>query len=124
MAKPQRPKQRSAFNPTSTGRSKPSLGNLQQQMLQLQEQMAQTQESLAEERVTATSGGGVVTVVATGNQQIESIKIDPQAVDPEDVEMLEDMIVAAVNEALGKAKALADERMSALTGNLQLPGLF
>lgn len=101
-----------------------SMGNLQQQMLQLQEQMAQTQEALGAETVTATSGGGVVTVVANGNQQIESIKIDPQAVDPQDVEMLEDMVLAAVNEALTKAKSLAEQKMGALTGGLDLPGLF
>jgi len=124
MAKAQRPKQRSAFNPGTNVRSKPSLSNLQQQVLRLQEQMAQTQESLAEEKVTATAGGGVVTVVANGKQQIESIKIDPEAIDPQDVEMLEDLVLAAVNEALSKAKALADEKMGALTGNLQIPGLF
>lgn len=124
MPKPRRPVNRSSFNPSQGGKSRPSRGNLQQQMLQLQEQMAQTQEALGAETVTATSGGGVVTVVANGNQQIESIKIDPQAVDPEDVEMLEDMVLAAVNEALSKAKVLAEQKMSALTGGLDLPGLF
>ncbi|MBN1937760.1 MAG: YbaB/EbfC family nucleoid-associated protein [Anaerolineae bacterium] len=100
------------------------MGNLQQQMLQLQEQMARTQETLGEETVTATSGGGVVTVVANGNQQIESIKIKPEVVDPDDVEMLEDMVLAAVNEALAQAKALAEQKMGALTGGLDIPGLL
>jgi hypothetical protein len=96
---------------------------MQQQVIQLQEEMMKAQEALKEETVTATSGGGMITVVANGHQEIESIAIDPQVVDPEDVEMLEDMILAAVREALEKAKELAEERMGALTGGLNIPGL-
>jgi DNA-binding YbaB/EbfC family protein len=97
---------------------------LQQQMLQLQEEMAKSQEALKEEQITATVGGGMVTAVVTGQQELVSISIDPEVVDPEDVEMLEDMVVAAVNEALEKSRELAAERMSAYTAGLDLPGLI
>jgi DNA-binding YbaB/EbfC family protein len=92
-------------------------------MMQLQEQMAQTQEALKDEKVTATVGGGVVTVVADGHQEIVSIAIDPEVVDPEDVEMLQDLILAAVNEALESSRNLASERMGMLTGGFDIPGL-
>jgi DNA-binding YbaB/EbfC family protein len=103
-----------------------SQGNLQQQMVQLQEQMMQTQESLKDEEVTASAGGGMVTVVANGHQEILSITIDPEVVDPdpEEVEMLQDMILAAVNEALESSRELVNDRMGALTGGLNIPGLM
>lgn len=125
MAKaPRRPQIRSAFPQRQAPKGgKMSLGGLQQQMSQLQVQMEQMQESLATETVSVTAGGGMITVVANGRQEIESVVINPQAVDPEDVEMLQDMILAAVNEALQKAKELADQRMGALTGGLDIPGL-
>jgi len=91
------------------------------QMQKLQEEMEKTQAALAGEEVTASVGGGVVTVVATGDQAIRSITIKPEVIDPDDVEMLQDMILAAVNEALQKAKELSDERMGTLTGGLGLP---
>ena len=94
---------------------------LMSQMQKLQEEMAKTQETLDQEEVTTSVGGGMVTVVATDNQEIRSITIKPEAIDPEDAEILQDMIVAAVNEALQKGKALAEERMGALTGGLGLP---
>lgn len=97
---------------------------LQQQMLQLQEEMARSQEALKEEQVTATVGGGMVTAVATGQQELVSITIDPEVVDPEDVDMLQDMVLAAVNEALEMSRELAAERMSAYTAGLDLPGLM
>lgn len=98
--------------------------NLQQQVMQLQEQMLEAQEALKEEQVSATAGGGVVTVVANGHQEILSIAIDPEVVDPEDVEILQDMVLAAVNEALESSRSLAAERMGALTGGLNIPGLM
>jgi DNA-binding YbaB/EbfC family protein len=98
--------------------------NLQQQVMQLQEQMLEAQEALKDEQVSATAGGGVVTVVANGQQEIMSIKIDPEVVDPEDVEILQDMVLAGVNEALERSRALAAERMGALTGGLNIPGLI
>jgi len=73
--------------------------------------------------VEATAGGGVITVVITGNQIVKSIKINPEAVDPNDVSLLEDLIVAAVNEAVNKSQDLAAKRMGALTGNMRLPGM-
>lgn len=104
------------------------LGNragIMSQVQKMQEEMAKTQEALGSEEVTATSGGGVVTVVAAGNQTIKSLTIKPEAVSADDVEMLQDMILAAVNEALEKARALEQERMGSLTGGLGLPpGLF
>jgi DNA-binding YbaB/EbfC family protein len=123
MAKARRPKSRSTFSSGRQQKSKPSASGLQKQMAQFQEQMAQTQEALGDETVSASVGGGIVTVVANGNQEIESITIDPEVVDPEDVDMLQDLVLAAVNEALEKAKALAEEKMGALTGGLNIPGL-
>jgi DNA-binding YbaB/EbfC family protein len=97
--------------------------DMRQQIMKLQEQMLQTQEALGEQTVTATAGGGVVEVVVNGHQRVESITIDPEVVDPEDVEMLQDLIIAAVNEGIERAQALAAEQMSALTGGLGLGDL-
>ncbi|MHB1004877.1 MAG: YbaB/EbfC family nucleoid-associated protein [Chloroflexota bacterium] len=94
--------------------------NLLQQM---QKRLNKIQEELAAETVEGTAGGGVVTVVATGQQAIQSIKISPEAVDPEDVEMLQDLILAAANEALNKSRELAAQRLGALTGGIKLPGM-
>jgi DNA-binding YbaB/EbfC family protein len=91
------------------------------QMQKVQEEMEKTQAELDNEEVTASVGGGMVTVVATANQEIRSVTINPEAVDPDDVDMLQDLIVAAINEALQTGKALAEERMGALTGGLNLP---
>lgn len=95
----------------------------QKMIQQLQAKMMQIQEDLGKETVEATVGG-VVTVVMTGHHEVKSVKIDPEAVDPSDVEMLEDTLVAAYNQALDKASALAQERMSALTGGMKIPGMF
>jgi DNA-binding YbaB/EbfC family protein len=97
---------------------------MRQQIMKLQEQMLQTQEALGEQTVTATAGGGVVEVVMTGHQRVQSITIDPEVVDPEDVEMLQDMVQAAANEALRMAQELASDKMSAVTGSQGLPGMF
>jgi DNA-binding YbaB/EbfC family protein len=85
--------------------------------------MTQAQEALKDQEVTATAGGGMVTVVANGQQEVLSITIDPEVVDPEDVEMLQDMVLAAVNEALESSRELASEAMGAFTGGLDIPGL-
>ncbi len=95
-----------------------------QQLQKLQEEMLRTQEALAEELVEVTVGGGVGNAVMTGHQCLHSITIAPEAVNPEDVEMLQDLILAAVNEGLDRAQALAAERMSKLTGGLDLGGLL
>jgi DNA-binding YbaB/EbfC family protein len=97
--------------------------DMRQQIMRLQEQMVQTQQDLGERTVSVTSGGGMVEVVMSGHQRIESITIDPEVVDPEDVEMLQDLIIAAVNEAIERSQALAAEQMGALTGGLDLGGL-
>ena len=94
----------------------------QKMIQQLQAKMMKIQEDLGNETVEATVGG-VVTIVMTGHHEVRSVKIDPQAVDPDDVELLEDTLVAAFNQALEKAAALAQERMSALTGGMKIPGL-
>lgn len=100
--------------------------NVQKMMKQVQKmqaEMAKAQEALGEKTVEATAGGGVVTVTANGHQQILSIKIDPAAVDPDDVEMLEDLVLAAVNEALRRSQEMASEAMAQVTGGINIPGL-
>jgi DNA-binding YbaB/EbfC family protein len=94
-----------------------------QQAQELQARLAKAQKELAEATVEATAGGGAVTVIITGQQQVKSIKIAPEAINPDDVEMLEDLVLAAVNEALTKSQELAAERMSKVTGGLNIPGL-
>ena len=90
---------------------------------QLQAKLQKTQEELANETVEASSGGGAVTVVVTGHQEVKSIKISPEVVDADDVEMLEDLVMSALNEAMRKSQELAASRLGALTGGLNLPGL-
>ena len=97
--------------------------NFLKQAQQMQAKLAKVQEELETETVEATSGGGAVKVVATGKQTIESIEIDPGAVDPEDVEILQDMVLAAVNDALAKSQELVQERIGAITGGMKLPGM-
>ena len=99
------------------------INKLMQQAQQMQQQMAEAQEQLATETVEASAGGGLVTVRATGNGEILAIKIDPKAIDPDDPELLEDMVLAAVNEALRSAQSLAQSRLGAMTGGLGLPGM-
>lgn len=91
---------------------------------QMQTRMNKIQEELEEAQVEGTAGGGVVTAVANGQRELQSIKIDPSAVDPEDVEMLEDLVLTAVRDALEKGAALAEEKMGALTGGMKIPGLM
>ena len=101
--------------------------NMQQLMRQaqkLQEQMAKAQEDLDEREYSAQAGGGMVSVTVSGKRELVRVTIDPEAVDPDDVEMLQDMVVAAVNEAMRKAEADSAQNMSKLTGGLNLGGLF
>jgi DNA-binding YbaB/EbfC family protein len=102
---------------------KGQLGNMMKQIQKMQAKMEEMQAQLENEMVEASSGGGMVTVTANGKQDIMEIKIDPEVVDPEDVEMLQDLIVAAVNQARQKAAELQNEKMSALTGGLNIPGM-
>ena len=99
---------------------------MMQQIQEMQTQMQQAQEELKNETVQATAGGGMVTVTATGNGEIKEITIDPKAIDPDDPEMLADMVVAAVNEALRSSQSLIEAKLGPALGGLQgmgLPGL-
>lgn len=101
-------------------------GNFQKMMKQaqkLQRQMMEAQEALAEEKVEGTAGGGMVKVIADGQQNVLQVTIDPQVVDPEDVEMLQDLVLAAVSDALRKSRELAEERLGAFTRGMKIPGL-
>jgi DNA-binding YbaB/EbfC family protein len=102
----------------------PNMGNLLKKAQQLQEKMAKLQEELSEKTVETSAGGGMVTVIATGKQEIASIKIDPEVVNQEDIEMLEDLVLAAVNDALSQAKQMVTEEMTKLTGGVNIPGLM
>jgi DNA-binding YbaB/EbfC family protein len=105
----------------------PNMGNLMKQAQQFQAKMAKLQEELGEKTVEASAGGGMVSVVANGRQEIVSIKIETEVIDPEDAEMLQDLILAAVNDALSRAKNMVNEEMGKLTHGLNLPnvpGLF
>jgi DNA-binding YbaB/EbfC family protein len=105
--------------------SKNLLNNLMKQAQQMQERVKKLQEEAAGKTVEASSGGGMVTVVANGRQEVLSIKIDPSVVDPKDIEMLQDLISAAVNEALRKSQDLMKEEMARLTAGMGLPpGMF
>ena len=97
--------------------------NMMRQAQQLQQRLAKMQEELENATVEATAGGGMVKAVVTGKQTIVSISIDPEAVDPDDVEVLEEMVMAAVNEALVKSQDLAQQKMASITGGLNIPGL-
>lgn len=98
--------------------------NMLKQAQQMQARMAKIQEELAETRTEATAGGGVVKVTILGGSRVEEIEIAPEVVDPEDIEMLQDLIMVAVNEAMDTAQADASEKMSAITGGMNIPGLF
>jgi nucleoid-associated protein EbfC len=102
------------------------MNKMLRQVQQMQEQMAKAQEELAAETVEASAGGGMVTVKATGALEITEIKISPEAIDPDDAELLADMVLAAVNEALRSAQSLVESRLGGAMGglgNLGLPGL-
>ncbi len=101
--------------------SKNIIGNLMKQAQQMQERVKKIQEEAAGKTVETSAGGGMVTVVANGRQEIISIKIDPSVVDPNDTEMLQDLVVAAVNEALRKSQELMKEEMANLTAGMGLP---
>ena len=97
---------------------------LLRQAQQMQAKLTRAQEELEKATVEASSGGGAVTVIVSGQQKLCSIKISPEAVDPDDVDMLEDLVMAAVNEGMEKAKELAASQLGAITGGLKIPGLL
>ncbi len=100
------------------------VSNVIMQAQKMQEEMEKVQEELGEKTVEATAGGGMITVTANGNKEIVSLKINPEAVDPDDVETLEDLVMVAVNDAVKKADDMMAEGMNAVTGGISIPGLF
>jgi DNA-binding YbaB/EbfC family protein len=101
----------------------PNMGQIMKQAQQFQAKMAKLQEELGDRTVEASAGGGMVTVVANGRQEIVSIVIEPEVIDPEDREMLQDLVMAAVNDGLAKAKEMVNEEMGKLTKGMNLPNL-
>jgi len=100
-----------------------NMGSMMKQAQKLQKKMLAMQEELKEKTVEAAAGGGMVKVVANGSQKIESIAIEKEVVDPEDIEMLQDLILAAVNDALNKSQEMVSSQMNKLTGGMNIPGL-
>ncbi|HEX6474055.1 MAG TPA: YbaB/EbfC family nucleoid-associated protein [Candidatus Limnocylindria bacterium] len=100
-----------------------NIGQIAKMAQQMQAQMAQAQEELREKTLEATAGGGAVRVVITGAQELRTIEIDPDAVDPAEVEMLQDLILTAVNDAIARSKELERERMGAIAGGMGIPGM-
>jgi nucleoid-associated protein EbfC len=100
-----------------------SMANLQRMAQQMQRDMARVQAELEATVVEGSAGGGVVRATASGKQEVLAIVIDPSAVDPEDVEMLQDLVLAAVNDALRASRDLAEQKMAAVTGGLRIPGM-
>jgi len=98
--------------------------NMMRQAQQLQKRMLELQKELESATVEATSGGGVVKAVVSGKMRVESLEIDPEAASPDDVEMLQDLVLAAINEGLEMAQEMASSRMGALTGGMNIPGLM
>ena len=103
---------------------KGGMGNLFKQAQQMQQKMAKLQEELGQRTVEASVGGGMVSVTVNGKNEVLSLKIEPQVVDPDDVEMLEDLVLAGVNEALRKSQEMISDEMGKLTGGMKIPGLF
>jgi DNA-binding YbaB/EbfC family protein len=97
--------------------------SIMRQAQELQAKLAKAQQELADTTVEASSGGGAVKVTINGQQQIQSVKISPEAIEPDDVELLEDLVLTAVNEAIAKSQELAAKRLGKLTGGLNIPGL-
>ncbi len=103
--------------------SKEMLGNIMRQAKKMQQEMGKIQEESRKKTVEASAGGGMVTVVANGGMEIVSVKIEREVVNPDDIEMLQDLIIAAINEALRRAQQMVNEEISKVTGGLNLPGI-
>ncbi|AIQ44590.1 nucleoid-associated protein [Paenibacillus sp. FSL R7-0273] len=101
-----------------------NMNQMMKQVKKMQEQMLKAQEELGSKTIEGTSGGGVVSVQVNGHKKLLSIQIKPEAVDPDDVEMLQDLVITAVNDALTKAEELANNDMGKFTGGMKIPGLF
>lgn len=101
-----------------------NMNNMMKQVKKMQEQMEKAQQDIEEKEFESTSGGGVVSATVNGKKEVIAIKIDPDVIDPEDVEMLEDLIIAAINDAMKKADEYSGQTMGKLTGGLNIPGLM
>lgn len=101
-----------------------NMNQMMKQVKKMQEQMLKAQEQLADKKIMGTSGGGAVTVEVNGHKKVLSINLKPEVVDPEDIEMLQDLVITAVNDALTKAEDLANDDMAKFTGGMKIPGLF
>jgi len=101
-----------------------NMNNMMKQAQKMQQDMLRIQQELEEQEYTASAGGGVVEATVTGKSRVTAIKIAPEAVDPDDIEMLEDLIVAAIGEAMNKADTAAGDQMKKITGGMNIPGLF
>jgi len=101
----------------------PNMGQILKQAQQFQEKMAKLQEEVGEKTIEASAGGGMVTVVVNGRQELVSIKIEPEVIDPDDPEMLQDLIMAAINEGMARAKEMVNQEMAKLTKGLNLPNI-
>lgn len=103
---------------------KKGFGNIMKQAQAMQNKMLAVQEETAKQTVEAAAGGGMVTAVVNGKQELLSLKIDPQVVDPEDVEMLQDLVMAAVNKALVDSQSMVKDALASITGGMKIPGMF
>ncbi|MBY0121971.1 YbaB/EbfC family nucleoid-associated protein [Bacillus sp. S/N-304-OC-R1] len=101
-----------------------NMQNMMKQMQKMQKKMAEAQEQLGEERIEGTAGGGMVTVIVSGHKEVIEVNIKEEVVDPEDIEMLQDLVLAATNDALKKAEELTNSTMGQFTKGLNLPGMF
>ncbi|CAH0347747.1 Nucleoid-associated protein [Bacillus sp. CECT 9360] len=101
-----------------------NMQNMMKQMQKMQKKMAEAQEELGEKKIEGTAGGGMVTVVVTGHKEIIEVNIKPEVVDPDDIEMLQDLVLAATNDALKKADEMTNQTMGQFTKGLNLPGMF
>ncbi len=100
-----------------------NMGGMMKKVQKMQKEMAKVQQELEEKEVEATAGGGVVKAVVNGKKELVSLNIDPEAMDPDDVEMTQDLIIAAVNEAISKAEKMMEEGMAKVTGGMNIPGM-
>ncbi|QUH25164.1 YbaB/EbfC family nucleoid-associated protein [Serpentinicella alkaliphila] len=110
--------------PGGFGGGMPNMNNMMKQVQKMQKQMEEKQAELENKIVEASAGGGAVLVKVSGKKELKSIELKPDVVDPDDIEMLQDLIIAAVNEALRSADEMANREMSQITGNMNIPGLF
>lgn len=101
-----------------------NMGNMMKQMQKMQKQMQKAQEELKEKSVQGTAGGGMVTITLNGHKELVDVKIEPEAVDPDDVDMLQDLIVAAMNDAMKQVDDMVQSDMGKFTGGMNIPGLF